>query len=91
MDITRELRISATGRPYLGRQDLIDHIMDTASDIVTEANFTALLAGKFSAAQFAAKTAEAAAAMTRRICADAMRAGRPQVARAVLAAWDAAA
>jgi hypothetical protein len=43
------------------------------------------------AAQFAARVADVAAAMTERICQDAIRAGRPQIAAAVLAAWGSAA
>jgi hypothetical protein len=90
MDITRELRISETGRPYLGDADLVDHILETAGVIVTEA---ALEAGIFtgSAERFAERVGEVAAAMTDRICRDAIRAGRPQVADAVRAAWDSAA
>jgi len=90
MDTTRELRISETGRAYLGGADLVDHILDVAGGIVTE---DCIERGVFtgSAAQFAGRVGDVAAAMTERICQDAIRAGRPQIALAVHAAWDSAA
>lgn len=67
------------------KQDLADHILRTAAQVVRNVNPGC----DYSLPWYDAKVAEVAEAMIGRLCQDNTSAGRPDLARVIRAAWDA--
>lgn len=72
-------------RIYQTSTDLVNHINEQAATLVRKVN-----PGRdYTQPWFAAKVAEVADAMARKLCRDNTAAGRPAIARAVRTAWEA--